>query len=84
MTGRIQVLVAPPEQAQGGKLMRVIVDEARCEGHGLCQDSAPDVFELNDDGVAVVLVDPVPMALRRQAEAGVRVCPVAALSTAES
>ncbi len=63
-------------------MTRVTVDEARCEGHGLCQDSAPAVFELNDEGIAVVLVDPVPDALTRQAEAGVRVCPVAALTIA--
>ncbi len=63
--------------------MRVIVDETRCEGHGQCQSAAPDVFELNDDGVSVVLHDPIPDALRRQAEAGVRVCPMAALRTSD-
>lgn len=63
--------------------MRVIVDENRCEGHGQCQDTAPDVFELNDEGVSVVLLDPIPDALRQQAEAGVRVCPMAALSTSD-
>lgn len=62
----------------------VTIDENRCEGHGLCQDTAPDIFELNDDGVAVVLHHPIPPALTRQAEAGVRVCPVAALRIAES
>jgi ferredoxin len=65
-------------------LKSVTVDENRCEGHGLCQDTAPDIFELNDDGVAVVRHQPIPPALARQAEAGVRVCPVAALRIAES
>jgi ferredoxin len=59
--------------------MRVTVNETRCEGHGMCADVAPDVFELNDEGVAVVLLDPVPKPFVRQAEAGVRVCPVVAL-----
>jgi ferredoxin len=61
-------------------LIRVTVNIARCEGHGMCQAAAPDVFALDDDGVATVLLDPVPKDLTRQAEAGVRACPVAALS----
>lgn len=61
-------------------MTRIAVDEARCEGHGQCQDSAPEVFDVNDDGVAIVLVDPIPAALTNKAEAGVRACPVAALS----
>jgi ferredoxin len=60
--------------------VRVTVDTGRCEGHGMCQGVAPDVFNLDDDGIAVVLLDPVPDHLTAQAEAGVRACPVAALT----
>ena len=59
--------------------MRVDADRERCEGHGLCADVAPEVFELDDDAVVVVLHEQVPPALQRKAEAGARVCPVAAL-----
>ena len=59
--------------------MRVDADRERCEGHGLCADVAPEVFELDDDAVVVVLHEQVPPALERKAEAGARVCPVAAL-----
>ena len=59
--------------------MRVDADRDRCEGHGLCADVAPEVFELDDDAVVVVLHEQVPPALQRKAEAGARVCPVAAL-----
>ena len=65
-------------------MIRVTVDAVRCEGHGLCQDSAPDVFEVDDEGVAHVRHDPVPETLTRRAEAGVRVCPVAALRISAS
>jgi ferredoxin len=65
-------------------LIRAVVDESRCEGHGMCQHAAPDVFELGDDGVASVLVDLIPDSLTRQAETGVRVCPVAALRIDDS
>ena len=59
--------------------MQVIADLDKCEGHGLCADVAPEVFDLDDDAVVVVLHDQVPPSLERKAEAGARVCPVAAL-----
>ena len=59
--------------------MQVSADRDRCEGHGLCADMAPEVYELDDDAVVVVLHEQVPPALERKAEAGARVCPVAAL-----
>jgi ferredoxin len=62
--------------------MRVHAERDRCEGHGLCADVAPEVFELDGDAVVVVLVQEVPAALERKAEAGARVCPVAALRVA--
>ena len=62
--------------------MHVDADRDRCEGHGLCADVAPEVFELDDDAVVVVLHEQVPPALQRKAEAGARVCPVAALRVA--
>lgn len=59
--------------------MRIDADRGRCEGHGLCADVAPEVFELDDDAVVVVLHETVPPELERKAAAGARVCPVAAL-----
>lgn len=65
-------------------MTRVTVDGSRCEGHGLCQATAPDVFEVDDDDIARVRHDPVPETLMSQAEAGVRACPVAALTLSTS
>lgn len=59
--------------------MKIIADRERCEGHGLCADTAPEVYELDDDAIVVLLHEDVPPALARKAEAGARVCPVAAL-----
>lgn len=59
--------------------MHVVVDRERCEGHGLCEDAAPEVFTLDDDGQAVVLADPVPAELHAATDRAVRLCPVAAL-----
>ncbi|KAB1141771.1 ferredoxin [Streptomyces luteolifulvus] len=59
--------------------MRVSADMARCEGHGLCEEVAPSVYELDDDAVVTVAHEKVPPELERLAEAGAQVCPVAAL-----
>lgn len=59
--------------------MHVVVDRERCEGHGMCEDAAPQVFTLDDDGQAVVLADPVPPELQAATDRAVGLCPVAAL-----
>jgi ferredoxin len=64
--------------------VRVIADENACEGHGLCEATAPDVFEVNDEGMVRVRVDPIPDSLVQRAKSGVRACPVAALAVEDS
>jgi ferredoxin len=59
--------------------VKIIADRERCEGHGLCADTAPDVYDLDDDAIVVLLHEDVPPELERKAVAGARVCPVAAL-----
>jgi ferredoxin len=59
--------------------VKILADRDRCEGHGLCADTAPEVYERDDDAVVVVRFEDVPPELERKAEAGARVCPVAAL-----
>jgi ferredoxin len=59
--------------------MKVSADTARCEGHGLCEEVAPRVYELDDDAVVTVVHEEVPPELEQYAEAGARVCPAAAL-----
>ncbi|MFE5708798.1 ferredoxin [Rhodococcus koreensis] len=42
--------------------------------------AAPEVFDLNDDGDEVIVLDDAPAeALRPKVEAAVKLCPVAAL-----
>ena len=59
--------------------MKILADRERCEGHGLCADTAPEVYDLDDEAVVVLRYEVVPSGLERKAEAGARVCPVAAL-----
>lgn len=65
-------------------MTHVDADLGRCEGHGMCEQIAPDVYSVNDDGEVELLLDDVPDALRDQAEAGARACPVAALRITSS
>lgn len=60
--------------------MKVQVNQEMCEGHGKCQASAPEVFELRDDDVSYVLVDDVPEELEPKVERAIRLCPRQAIS----
>ncbi len=62
--------------------MRVTVDRTRCEGHGVCEDVAPEIYRLDEDGKLEILAEPVPAAMEKKAESGARLCPVAALTIA--
>ncbi len=63
--------------------MRIDVTHDRCEGHGLCELTAPEIYRLDEEGMVEMLFDEIPDALRTKAEAGARVCPVAALTPLE-
>lgn len=66
--------------------MRVGVDLGLCQGHAQCEDAAPDVFVVRDDGLAHVLRESVDDtdSITRVRDANRR-CPVDAvlLSAAE-
>ncbi len=65
--------------ANGGT-MKIVLDRPRCEGHGLCEEAAPRLMHLDDDGDLVLDVEEVhDPADVEAAKAAVRVCPVAAL-----
>lgn len=62
--------------------MRVVVDRTLCRGHGQCSFVAPDVFDIDDEGV--MHCDERPPDSRSAAvEEAVRFCPELALSIAE-
>jgi ferredoxin len=64
--------------------MRAVVNEDMCEGHGKCQLAAPEVFELGDDDVSRVKLDPVPDELREKVERAARLCPRQAITVVEA
>ncbi|HEX6057036.1 MAG TPA: ferredoxin [Intrasporangium sp.] len=59
--------------------MQLILDQPRCEGHGLCEEAAPTLMHLDDEGDLVLDVEQIDDQDLDAARAAVRVCPVAAL-----
>ncbi len=61
-------------------MSRVCVDPDRCVGHGRCYTLAPDVFEADEAGYAVVLVRDVSDELEKQAVIAEQNCPESAIT----
>ncbi|AMY20269.1 ferredoxin [Rhodococcus kroppenstedtii] len=59
--------------------MRIDVDYDRCEGHGLCEDQAPEVFRLDDAGDLHLQHEEIPADQVAAVQSAVAACPVAAL-----
>ncbi|CUR56727.1 conserved hypothetical protein [metagenome] len=58
---------------------KVVVDRGRCTGIGICESIAPEVFEVDDDGELILLVDQVDLD-DDDATTAVASCPAMALS----
>ena len=60
--------------------MKVILDEFRCDAHGVCVDACPEVFSLGDedDRVTILLAEP-DESLREKVESAAALCPKAAI-----
>lgn len=59
---------------------RLTVDQPACKGHGLCFFGWPELFDLDDEGIAVALVDVVPARQLDEARKAVAACPERAIS----
>jgi ferredoxin len=59
--------------------MRVVVDYEKCTGLGLCESIAPEFFEVQDDGLLLLLRAEGEDSERGQLEEAVRSCPTEAL-----
>ena len=60
--------------------MKVIVDKDTCIGCGLCPSIAADVFDMDDDGKAEVIVEEVPSNSEEAVKESETSCPVGAIS----
>jgi ferredoxin len=60
--------------------MRVEVDRDLCESNAVCVGIAPDIFDLDDEDLAVVAVDEVPADRESDVREAVALCPKIALA----
>jgi ferredoxin len=63
-----------------GDRMKAIVDQETCTGCGLCPETCPEVFELNDSGIAFAKVDTVPPDVEDTCREAADGCPVEAIT----
>ena len=65
-------------------MARVLADRNRCEGYAICVSIASDMFDVDDDGKVVVLIDPIDDGQRSTAGQAAQSCPSGALSLLSS
>jgi ferredoxin len=64
-------------------IMRLLIDEDRCSGHGRCYTLVPSLFDSDEQGHGVVLVDAVAADQVDAARSAVLNCPEQAISLLE-
>ena len=60
--------------------MRIVVDRDRCSSIGLCEATAPDIFQIGPDGALTILIEDVSADRRTDLEQACENCPTQALS----
>ncbi len=60
--------------------MKIVVDRTKCSSIGLCEATAPDIFEIGADGSLSILMDEIPANRRIDLEQACENCPTQALS----
>jgi len=60
--------------------VRIVLDPEKCQGHGRCYSLAPDLFDADDFGHCVLLMDEVPEGRLEAARSGADNCPEQALT----
>jgi ferredoxin len=63
--------------------MRIVVDRDLCQGHGVCESEAPEVFATPKQGQVDVKDETPPEELRAKVELAVKYCPTHALKIVE-
>jgi ferredoxin len=59
--------------------MKVTVDKELCSGDALCVELCPEVFELDDDDIAIVKLNPVPEEHHAACREAAETCPEACI-----
>jgi len=60
--------------------MKLRVDRTKCSGIGMCEMTAPAVFEVGEDGLGAVIDDNPPESEYAAVEEAIANCPTGAVS----
>ena len=60
--------------------MKAVVDKETCIGCGLCPSICPEVFSMDDDGLAVAIDEEIDDSLIDSAKEAEESCPVDAIT----
>jgi ferredoxin len=63
--------------------VKVVIDLDLCAGHGQCEEAAPNVFEVRDDGFAYVRTEDIPEGEFANAREAASRCPADAIRITE-
>lgn len=63
--------------------MRAEVDREACISCGICESLCPDVFELDEESISVVKVDPIPAEFEDCSQEAADECPTDAIHIEE-
>ncbi|MEY4338465.1 MAG: hypothetical protein RLZ14_315 [Actinomycetota bacterium] len=65
--------------------MRIVLESDKCQGHNRCYALAPELFDVDDYGQSVLLVDgDIPADLIEKARLAAANCPEFAIKVVES
>lgn len=60
--------------------MKATIDPDRCRGHGICTTICSEMFAINDDGYADVMLPEIPGRLSDEVHDAVKQCPEQAIA----
>lgn len=64
--------------------MKAKLDRSGCIGCGLCAQTCPEVFRMDDDGLAEVFCETVPKDAESSAVEAQEGCPVSVITVADN
>jgi ferredoxin len=63
--------------------MKAVVNRDECIGCGVCADTCPEVFEMDEENLVAVIATPVPKNAEDTCKDAADNCPVEAISVEE-